>query len=141
MQRKSSSSAEVKFFSLDRERILEELRKYAKKCIEQGARMVVLIGSLARGNYTTFSDVDVVVVYDNAPPRYMDRIELFLDPSLPIDVEPRVYTSEELLTMAKECRLLAKEIAYHGKLLAGDSDLLDNVRDLVKRCSWRSSPP
>lgn len=133
MQRKSWSSAGVRFFKLDYERVLEELRRYARRVVERGARAVILIGSLARGNYTAFSDADLIIVYDYAPERPLDRVSSFIDPTLPVDVEPRVYTSEELLKMAKEGRRIIGEILEHGKLLAGDEGILKSIRELWER--------
>ncbi|WP_245218405.1 nucleotidyltransferase domain-containing protein [Pyrobaculum islandicum] len=49
---------------------------------------MVLIGSLARGDYTAFSDADVVIVLREDGRRPMDRIPDFLDSSFPIDLEP-----------------------------------------------------
>lgn len=127
------SSAGVRFFKLDYEKAMEELREYAQKALLKGARAVVLIGSLARGDYTAFSDADVVIVVDEAPDRPQDRVLDFLDPTLTLDVEPRVYTAEELLRMAREGRRLAEEVVEHGKLLAGDSGLIKAARVLLRR--------
>jgi len=110
-----------------------ELREYAQKALLKGARAVILIGSLARGDYTAFSDADVVIIVDEAPDRPQDRVLDFLDPTLTLDVEPRVYTAEELLHMAREGRRLAEEVVEHGKLLAGDSGLIKAARVLLRR--------
>ncbi|WP_148682359.1 nucleotidyltransferase domain-containing protein [Pyrobaculum neutrophilum] len=111
----------VRLFRLDVERVFRELSRYARWAVERGALAVVLIGSLARGDYTAFSDADVVIVVREDGRRPMDRIPDFLDPSFPIDLEPRVYTVEELRKMAGT--RLAEEIAS-GVLLAGDAEVL-----------------
>ncbi|KYH37426.1 MAG: DNA polymerase III subunit beta [Candidatus Bathyarchaeota archaeon B24] len=132
MRKKSSNSAEVRFFKLDYEKVLEELREYARKAVDRGARTVILIGSLARGDYTAFSDADVVIVSDNVPERFLDRITDFIDPTLSVDVEPRVYTSRELLKMAEEGKKLVREILEYGKLLAGDESIIEAVREALE---------
>ena len=132
MRGRSWSSAEVRFFKLDYEKVLEELREYARKAVDRGARTVILIGSLARGDYTAFSDADVVIVSDNVPERHLDRITDFIDPTLSVDVEPRVYTSKELLKMAEEGRKLVREILEYGKLLAGDESIIEAVREALE---------
>jgi predicted nucleotidyltransferase len=107
------------------------LRRYAEESLKKGAIAVFLIGSLARGDYTAFSDADVVlVVNDNYPKRYPDRISDFIDPTLPIDVEPRVHTISELLELARRRSGLIKEILKYGVLLAGDSGLLTVIRSV-----------
>ncbi|MHA1617459.1 MAG: nucleotidyltransferase domain-containing protein [Candidatus Njordarchaeales archaeon] len=127
MQKKSSISAEIKLFKLNYSEILEALKIYAKKALEKNAKLVVLIGSLARGDYTAFSDADVVIVLDNAPENPLDRIKLFLDPTLPIDIQPRVYTMQEIFKMAQQKRRIVEEIVKHGKLLAGDERILKKI--------------
>ena len=125
MHVESSSSVGLKVFKLNYEEVLNKLRRYAEESLKKGAIAVFLIGSLARGDYTAFSDADVVlVVNDNYPRRYPDRISDFIDPTLPIDVEPRVYTISELLELARRRSGLVKEILKYGVLLAGDSGLL-----------------
>lgn len=114
------SSAGVKFFKLEYGEVLKALAKYAEWAVGRGARAVVLVGSLARGDYTAFSDADVVIIVDAAPPNRLERIVEFIDPSVPIDVEPRVYTMAEFLKMAGECRRVVREVIDYGKVLAGD---------------------
>ncbi|MEM0440064.1 MAG: nucleotidyltransferase domain-containing protein [Candidatus Caldarchaeum sp.] len=60
---RSSNSAEVRVFSLDYSMVMERVRDYARKLVDRGlAELVVLVGSLAKGNYTPFSDIDLVIV-------------------------------------------------------------------------------
>ena len=128
MRRRSWSSAGVRFFRLDHEAVVEELRGYAQKALEKGARAVILIGSLARGDYTAFSDADIIIISDDVPERPMDRVIAFMDPTLSVDVEPRVYTTEEFLRMAGEARRIVREVVEHGVLLAGDGELIEEAR-------------
>lgn len=131
MREKSWSGAEAKFFRMDYEKVLERLREYAERAVARGARAVILVGSLARGDYTAFSDADVVIIADRVPKNPVERITEFIDPSLPVDVEPRVYTTEEFLRMAREGRRFVKETVAYGKLLAGDPEVIEAAR----RCS------
>jgi predicted nucleotidyltransferase len=64
--------------------------------LEKGAVAVILIGSLNRGDYTAFSNADIVIVVRNDyPEKFLDRVTDFIDPTLPVNVEPRVYTENE----------------------------------------------
>jgi len=94
------------------------IRRGALRAVERGALAVVLIGSLARGDYTAFSDADVVVVVAEDERRPVDRVADFLDPTLPVDVEPRVYTVEELRAMAARGSRIVEKIK-RGVVLAG----------------------
>ena len=135
MRKKSLNSAEVKFFSLNYDQVLKELKNYAKKCIDKGAKAVILIGSLARKDYTAFSDADIIIISDNVPSRPIDRIKEFIDPTLSIDIEPRVYTSEEVLIMAKKKSRIIKEIVEHGILLSGDEKIIERLREILRNPS------
>lgn len=97
---------------------------------------VILIGSLARGDYTAFSDADVVVVVERDCRRPMDRALDFLDPTLSTDLEPRVYTIDELKRMASAGSRLVREILSYGRLLAGNPSVIEEL----KRAYGRSSP-
>ncbi len=64
----SSNMSDVVFHRLDRDLILERLRGYTQRELagRPEVREVVLIGSLARGDWSARSDADVVVVVDEA---------------------------------------------------------------------------
>ena len=132
MQRRLSNTADVKFFVLDYNKVMVALKKYAKMAIARGARAVFLIGSLARGDYTTFSDADIVIIADDVPKRPIDRLVDFMDPLVPMDIDLMVYTTEEILKMAREKRRIIREIVKYGKLLAGDETVLDHIRHYFK---------
>lgn len=135
MRRKSLNSVKIRLFKLKYEEVMEKLREYAERAVSKGARAVILIGSLARGDFTAFSDADVIIVSENVPKNPLERLKDFMDPTLPVDLEPRVYTTEELLNMAKEKRRIAKEIAKHGKTLAGDKRIIETVKEFLRENS------
>lgn len=132
MRRRSRNTAEVRFFKLNYEEVLERVREYAEKAVARGVKAVILIGSLARGDYTAFSDADVLIVFDEAPENPMDRMKEFMDPTLPIEVQPRVYTTMELLKMAEEKRRIIMEAVKYGKLLAGDEWIINALRETLQ---------
>jgi len=122
------NSADLKVFKLDYEYVLKKLKEYAVRALEKGAIAIFLIGSLARGNYTAFSDADVVIIVgDDYPKGFIDRISDFIDPTLPIDIEPRVYTVSEFLKLIQSKSMIAKEVLDYGVLLAGDYNIVKAV--------------
>jgi uncharacterized protein len=61
----------------ERERLIEVARVYARALSERiPVRAVVLAGSVARGDFNVWSDVDVLVVADDLPERLPDRLAL-----------------------------------------------------------------
>jgi len=133
MQKRSWSSAEIKLFKLDYNSVIEELKEYARKALKKGAYAVILIGSLARGDYTAFSDADLVIIVGQTYRKPVERIKDYIDPSLSIDIEPRVYTIDELLRMAREKRRIVREILEHGIPLAGDEDILKMIKEYYEK--------
>ncbi|MCD6488907.1 MAG: nucleotidyltransferase domain-containing protein [Desulfurococcales archaeon] len=133
MQKKSSGSVEIKLFKLDYKRILDELKSYARRVIGRGARAVILIGSLARGDYTAFSDADIIIIVNNAPSNPLDRIKEFIDPSLSIDLQPRVYTFQEFIEMARQRSRIVRETIEHGILLGGDKEVVKAITRMFRK--------
>jgi len=128
MHVRSSSSAGLRVFKLEYELVIRKPREYAERALEREALAVVLIGSLARGDYTAFSDADVVVVVrDDYPKKLPERVEDFMDPTLPVDLEPRVYTLGELLKLARSGARIVREVLQYGVLLAGDRGVLEEL--------------
>ncbi|MGC9149472.1 MAG: nucleotidyltransferase domain-containing protein [Sulfolobales archaeon] len=122
---------DVKVFKLDYEEILGRLREYAKRKLSDNVFAILLIGSLARGDYTAFSDADIVVIVKSDVRRFIDRIPEYIDTDLGIDIDPRVYTLDEILKICRERRKLIKEIIDYGILLAGDQRILDRLRECI----------
>jgi len=119
--------SEVRFLRLDYEEVMRRLKEYAEEAVRRGALAVILIGSLARGDYTAYSDADVIIVLRSDNRRPIDRIAEYIDPRMPVDLEPRVYTIEELKSMARRGARTVKEILEVGILLAGDRRVLEEL--------------
>ncbi len=129
MLKRSSSSAEIRLFKLDYENVIKQLKSYAEEVVRNGALAVILIGSLARGDYTAFSDADVVIVLSESRDKPLDRVKAFLNPTLPVDLNPFVYTLNELMTMAAEKRKIVEEIVNYGKILAGNKEIIEKLKE------------
>jgi hypothetical protein len=126
------NSAEVKFLKINFNEVLEELRKYALVMGKRhGTKAILLTGSLAKGTYTGTSDADLLIVADNIPHRSLDRYALFADDSLSIDIEPRVFTTEEFLKMIEERNHFAVESVKRGIPLFGEAFILKSRYRLV----------
>ena len=138
MRRKLLNTVEVKLFKLDYDEVMEKLREYGEKAVAKGAKTVVLIGSLARGDYTAFSDADILIIADNVPERPIDRLKEFIDPTLPIDLDVRVYTSKEFMKMAERGMRIVKEVVNYGIVIAGDPTIIDRARNITKQGSGES---
>jgi predicted nucleotidyltransferase len=81
---------------LKREALEAQLSDIQRRLANLGVQKAILFGSLARGEVTPFSDLDLIIVQETAA-RFLDRLEPFyagLD--LRVDADILVYTPEEL---------------------------------------------
>lgn len=127
------SSLEVRFFTLNYEAVINELREYAKRAVDKGALSVILVGSLARGDYTAFSDADIIVIVGKSEERPIDRIARFMETKASIDIDVRVYTLEEIKRMIENESRIIHEIAKWGILLGGDQKIIEDIKQRVMR--------
>ena len=129
MRERLSSPVGVRVFKLDYEFVLKEVKRYAEEIVEKGlAELVILFGSLAKGTYSPFSDIDLLIIVKDAPRNPLDRIALYINPKLPLDVEPRVFTLEEFFNLINERKLFGEEVLFRGILLAGSRELFEEAR-------------
>lgn len=82
-------------------------------------RAAALVGSVARGDFNLWSDVDVVVVCDELPARLPDR-SLVLARDAPGGVQPIGYTSEEFERAHRRGDPLTREAVGAGVPLRGE---------------------
>ena len=90
----------------------------------------MLVGSLARSDYTAFSDADVIIIVPEGltPENPVERIKHFIDPEVSVDLQPIVYTEREFIKMAVQGRRIVREALSYGILLAGDDRILKLAR-------------
>ncbi|MGI9032857.1 MAG: nucleotidyltransferase domain-containing protein [Acidimicrobiales bacterium] len=82
-----------------------------------GVRAVVVFGSVARGDFNRWSDVDVLVIADHLPDRALDRLDA-LGPRPPL-VQPVAWTAEELRQQLVRFNPIATEALERGVWLVG----------------------
>jgi uncharacterized protein len=95
------------FHRLDRNQIVARLEAYARRelSVRPEVQKVVLIGSLARGDWSARSDADVVVVVDRAEDRGPFRgVHYLPSGSVGVAVDVFVYTPDELAATSARFR-------------------------------------
>lgn len=122
------SSPEIRLFKLNRQRVMRELEEYTEKAVKKGAIAVILVGSLARGDYTAFSDADIIIVIGESREKPVERLTKYMEAKVSIDIEPRVYTIKELREMMKNNAGIVREIAEYGILLGGDENIINEIK-------------
>jgi predicted nucleotidyltransferase len=104
----------------ERERLLGVARDYVDR-LSGRIRLVAaaVVGSVARGDFNVWSDVDVVVIGEDLPPRSPDRSALLVEDA-PAGVEPIGFTPEEFREAVSKGNPHAREATGAGVILAGE---------------------
>ena len=105
----------------ERQDRVEKTRDYFRaKAATTPIKAAYLVGSVARGDFNLWSDVDVVIIADKLPGRFLDRLELFTDRPPGIEVFP--YTSEEFESERARKNRIVLEATSIGIDLLHDSE-------------------
>lgn len=80
----------------ERARLVGLARDHVRRLCERlPVRQAAVVGSVARGDFNVWSDVDVVLVVEDLPERTLDRLELLME-GRPPEVQPIGFTPDEL---------------------------------------------
>lgn len=104
---------------------LERLRGLARRYIgalsqDITVRAAVVVGSVARGDFNVWSDVDVLVVADRLPDRTPERAALLVKHAPP-RVQPIGFTPDEFERAVRRRNPLAVEALSAGVVLRGEA--------------------
>ncbi len=117
---RSKSYGSVQITWIDEEALWDYLHRLMERYRSRPeVRAVVLFGSLVSGEFAVGSDVDLLLVLDESPQPFPDRIPKYLPEDAPIDVQVFPYTVEEI----RRGQPLALEALRTGKVLWADTDL------------------
>jgi len=107
------------------------LRDLIEKYRRVGAKLVVLFGSRARGDYTNISDYDVLVVADNLPRDPSESYSILYDEKFP-SVNPIGINTVSFLKKLREENTFILEVLEDGKVLYADEKFLEEVKGIYK---------
>lgn len=108
MHEPSWTSVRVTFPPLNREQVMARIRNALPDLARQlPVRQVVLFGSYARGRYTAYSDIDLLVIYDDPP--MADAFQR-VRRAIPLRaLEPHVYSRSEAQRVATVLKRMTRE--------------------------------
>jgi len=99
------SLGSVKILSVELEKLNKALKNAADqiKEREESIESVYLFGSFARGDFTPVSDIDILIIVSQTSQPFLERRDRFIGYfSVPFDVNPVIYTVDELKKMQEE---------------------------------------
>ncbi len=98
----------------EQERLVALAREHVQRLSARlRIREAAVVGSVARGDFNVWSDVDVVVVADALPERMPDRAAVLME-GRPPRVEPIGFTPEELEDARRRSNPLVVELDSIG---------------------------
>lgn len=101
-------------------RLVDTARLYVQSLEDRLDVIAAVIGgSVARGDFNVWSDIDVVIVASVLPDRLPDRLAL-LSEDAPAGVQPAGFTPAELLIAVRRKNRLVLEAVERGIPLRGD---------------------
>ncbi len=106
--------------------------------VKANAKVVILFGSRARGNWGPWSDYDLLIIGEFKE-KYLDRVGKILEliEDIPLPVEPHPYTLEEALDMLRKGNPLIVDALEEGKILYADKNYLDKLLQLYNELKRR----
>lgn len=109
--------------------VVEGAREFARSL--EGPVSAILVGSYARGDFNAWSDVDIVLIgrFEGGPPERLERV------SAPPGFEVIPLTPEEAVRAAEKSNPLLVEAVERGVVLRDDLNILDALRNVLKRRS------
>jgi predicted nucleotidyltransferase len=117
----------------EREALIELARDYVTRLAERvPLEAAVVAGSVARGDFNVWSDVDVVVVAEGLPASAHERVGVLLA-AAPPRIQPVGYTRAELERELRRGNRLVREALEEGVTLVG--------RELLHETERRATTP
>lgn len=119
------------------------LERAVRELVRLGARVVILFGSRARGDWGPWSDYDLLVIGNFKGLSYLERLRVILNAleGIPLEIEPHPYTLEEALAMLERGNPAIIDALEEGVVLhdAGDLSVLRERYAELKRRGLRRS--
>lgn len=100
--------------------VIDVLKDYSKAVSSKLGKFTgILYGSMARGDYNIWSDIDFLVISDKLPENPLKRLE-FLYSLMDMPIEVKGYTRKEFLQMMEKRNPLALDALVEGKVVVDD---------------------
>lgn len=117
--------------------MLHELQELVEDYREKlRVRLIILFGSMARGDYTDESDIDVLVVADDLPRDPREAFAMLRSLRMP-RVNPIGFETGAFIRRLREGSTFILEILEDGKVLYADKAFLEEVETIFKEVRGR----
>lgn len=94
---RKKSCGSLTIYSVDEDMVAQALEQFVSACRQRPEVLaVVLFGSLAGDRFGVGSDVDLLLILEDSPLPFLDRIPVYRPERFPVDVDVFSYTLEEV---------------------------------------------
>ena len=102
------------------EDVYSKLMEWVRNLRKRGIKILLLavIGSRAKGTWKPWSDIDILLIAENLPPKSIKRYLLLLPEDLDIDL--RAYTPEEAKEALEKPDREFLDLIHYGKVIIGE---------------------
>ena len=117
----------------------ENIMEYVERVkMKLKPKLLVIFGSIAKGDFGVGSDVDILIVSDLLPKNFQKRLKiLFLLNDTFAPIEPVGYTSEEFKKMISKGHPTALDAIHDGITLHKDEKYEKEIRSLFKEVTGK----
>jgi hypothetical protein len=123
------------------EKVIGELKRLVAKTKDDlKPKLVILYGSVVRGDWHKGSDIDILLVSDNVPPNFKDRGDQFLTVIEGFPVEPHMYTTREFKEMLNHGRMTALDALTEGTILYAEKKYLKMLKRELEQTMKKLKP-
>lgn len=124
-----------------RQKITHELRKIIEESRETlKPKLVIVYGSMARGDWHEGSDIDLLVISEEAHPKFTERAKVLQTIVHGHPVEPHVYTVREFGELLAHGRMTALDALTEGIIIYAEKNYLKEVREKLKQTREKLKP-
>jgi hypothetical protein len=106
------------------------VERYIKKIVRTlKPKAVIIYGSAAKGSYGAGSDIDILVISENLPKNFLERLKtLYEIDTTNAPIQPIAYTPQEFERMLNKKHLTALEALEYGLIVYDDGYIQEVVK-------------
>jgi predicted nucleotidyltransferase len=113
-----------------------DIERYARTILRKlKPRSIILYGSMAKGTYGVGSDIDLLIISENFPHNFLDRLKLLneINPTT-APIEALGYTTEEFEKMLRKKNPIALDALEEGIIIYDDGYFIKmkNIFEKIK---------
>lgn len=111
----------MEIFDVERDFLTNKSKEFTRRLNKKGITSIILFGSVARGQASELSDIDILIVYKKDYEKIRERVENLGNKFLDEDIvfSPIILSESEIIKMLKKYDSFILRVQDEGKVLYG----------------------